>query len=147
MVLSTNLYHHFQVSSTHLYMLHRAEGLYLHSLAAWALLFSQHSTGARNDKEVGWDGSHDSTDSLVPAPLRKSLPHSYADSSFIDSIALVKMPKKFSFPNMKLYDGTTNPTDHIASYKQCMFIAAIPWEQCEAWMCKFFGSSLQGPAL
>lgn len=52
----------------------------------------------------------------VPAPIKKSLPHSYADSPFVDSIALVEMPKKFSFPNMKMYDGTTDPTDHIASY-------------------------------
>ena len=64
----------------------------------------------------------------VPTVLMKTLPHSYADSPFVDSIALVKIPRKFSFPNMKLYDGTTNPTDHIASYKQRMFTAAIP--QC-----------------
>ncbi|KAL5564706.1 hypothetical protein UlMin_027870 [Ulmus minor] len=72
----------------------------------------------------------------VPAPIKKSLPHSYADSPFVDSIALVEMPRKFSFPNMKIYDGTTDPTDHIASYKQRMFTAAIPREQREACMCK-----------
>ncbi|KAL5569099.1 hypothetical protein UlMin_025674 [Ulmus minor] len=83
----------------------------------------------------------------VPAPIKKSLPHSYADSPFVDSIALIEMPRKFSFPNMKMYDGTTDPTDHIASYKQRMFTAAIPREQREACMCKSFGSSLQGPAL
>ena len=53
----------------------------------------------------------------VPNSLKKSQPDSYADSSFINSIALVEIPKKFSFPNMKLYDGTTDPTNHIASYK------------------------------
>ncbi|KAL5546684.1 hypothetical protein UlMin_006371 [Ulmus minor] len=83
----------------------------------------------------------------VPAPIKKSLPHSYADSPFVDSIALIEMPRKFSFPNMRMYDGTTDPTDHIASYKQRMFTAAIPREQREACMCKSFGSSLQGPAL
>ena len=83
----------------------------------------------------------------VPAPIKKSLPHSYADSPFVDSIALIEMPRKFSFPNMKMYDGTTDPMDHIASYKQRMFTAAIPREQREACMCKSFGSSLQGPAL
>ncbi|KAL5573698.1 hypothetical protein UlMin_023295 [Ulmus minor] len=46
-----------------------------------------------------------------------------------------------------MYNGTTDPTDHIASYKQRMFTAAIPREQREACMCKSFGSSLQGPAL
>ena len=83
----------------------------------------------------------------VLAPIKKSLPHSYADSPFVDSIALIKMPRKFSFLNMKMYDGTTDPTDHIASYKQQMFTAAILREQCEACMYKSFGSSLQGPAL
>ena len=57
------------------------------------------------------------------------------------------MPKKFSFPNMKSYDGTTDPTDHIASYKQRMFTTAIPRDLREAYMCKRFGPSLMGPAL
>ena len=78
----------------------------------------------------------------VPAPIKKSLPQSYADSPFVDSIALVEMPRKFSFLNMKMYDGTTDPTDHIASYKQRIFTAAIPREQREACMCKSFGSNL-----
>lgn len=82
----------------------------------------------------------------VPTPLKKSQPHWYINYPFIDSIALVEMPKKFSFPIMKLYDGTTDPTYHIASYKQCMFIVAIPRELREVYMCKSFGSSLMGPA-
>ena len=53
----------------------------------------------------------------VPTPLKWSLLYSYADSPFVDIITLVEMPKKFSFSNMKMYDGTTNPTGHIASYK------------------------------
>ena len=83
----------------------------------------------------------------LPTPLKKSLPHSYANSPFIYSIALVEMPKKLLFLNMKTYDGTTNPTNHIASYKQRMFMATIPREQREACMYTSFGSSLQGPAL
>ena len=54
----------------------------------------------------------------VPTPIKKSLPHSYADSNFMDSIFLIDMPKKFSFLNIKMYDGRTDPTDHIASYKK-----------------------------
>ena len=53
----------------------------------------------------------------VPAPIKKSLMHSYMDSPFVDSIILFEMPKKFSFPNMKMYNCTTDPTDHIVSYK------------------------------
>ena len=78
----------------------------------------------------------------VPTPLKKSQPYSYVDSMFVDSIALIEIPKKFSFPNIKLYDGTTDPIDHIASYKQCMFTATIPCEHQESCMYKSFGSSL-----
>ena len=46
-----------------------------------------------------------------------------------------------------MYNGTTKPTDHIASNKQRMFTAAIPQEQREACMCKNFGSIFQGPTL
>ena len=59
---------------------------------------------------------------VTPTTLKKSQPHSYADYSFVDSIALIEMPKKFSFPNMKLYDGTIDLTNYIASYKQRTFV-------------------------
>ena len=54
----------------------------------------------------------------MPAPIKKSFVNLYADSPFTDNIALVEMPQKFNFPNIKLYDGTTYPDDHIAQYKQ-----------------------------
>ena len=50
----------------------------------------------------------------IPAPIKKSSINSYADSPFTDNIALVEMPRKFSFPNMKLYNGTADLDDHIA---------------------------------
>ncbi|XP_057811678.1 uncharacterized protein LOC131025917 [Salvia miltiorrhiza] len=83
----------------------------------------------------------------VPAPIYKSSENCYADSPFVDEIALVEMPVKFNFPSMQMFDGTTDPTDHIAQYKQRMFIAAIPRELRQAYICKGFGSSLIGPAL
>ncbi|KAK4857821.1 hypothetical protein QYF36_006812 [Acer negundo] len=54
----------------------------------------------------------------VPAPIKKSTANSFADSPFVDDIALTEMPRKFNFPNMKQYEGTTDPNDHIAQYKQ-----------------------------
>ncbi|XP_013607947.1 PREDICTED: uncharacterized protein LOC106314656 [Brassica oleracea var. oleracea] len=82
------------------------------------------------------------------APLiRKSNPGSYADTPFTDNIGLIKMPRKFSFPNIKMYDGTGDPDDHIAQYKQRMLAVALPREFREATMCKGFGSTLIGPAL
>uniref|UniRef100_A0A803PUJ0 Retrotransposon gag domain-containing protein n=1 Tax=Cannabis sativa TaxID=3483 RepID=A0A803PUJ0_CANSA len=83
----------------------------------------------------------------VPAPIKKSLPSSFADSLCMDAIALVEMQKMFIFPLMKIYDGISDLNDDIASYKQRMFTIPIPRELREAYMCKGFGSSLVGPAL
>ncbi|KAF3485988.1 hypothetical protein F2Q69_00052290 [Brassica cretica] len=69
------------------------------------------------------------------APLiRKSNPGSYADTPFTDDIALIEMPRKLSFPNIKMYDRTGDPDDHIAQYKQRMLAVALPRESREATM-------------
>ncbi|KAH6773830.1 hypothetical protein C2S51_012234 [Perilla frutescens var. frutescens] len=60
----------------------------------------------------------------VPLPIRKAAPNSFADSPFVDEIGLTEMPSKFTLPSMKLFNGTSDPDDHIAQYKQKMFIAA-----------------------
>ena len=52
----------------------------------------------------------------VPAPIKKGTPSCYANSPFVDEIALVKMSRKFSFLDMKLYDGASDSNDHIAQY-------------------------------
>ena len=83
----------------------------------------------------------------MPTPIKKSYVNCYAHSPFMENIALVEVPKKFNFPNMKLYDGTTNPDDQIAQYRQWMFTIAIPRNLREACMCKWFGISLLRPAL
>ncbi|KAK3220688.1 hypothetical protein Dsin_014658 [Dipteronia sinensis] len=44
--------------------------------------------------------------------------------------------RKFNFPNMKQFKGTTDPEEHIAYYKQRMFTATIPRDLREACMCK-----------
>ena len=83
----------------------------------------------------------------VPTHIKNSTMKSFMDSSFIDVIALVEMHRKFTFPNMKQFEGTTDPNDNIAQYKQRMFTAVIPRDLKEACMCKAFGSSFSGPAL
>ncbi|KAF2590682.1 hypothetical protein F2Q70_00038798 [Brassica cretica] len=83
----------------------------------------------------------------VAPPIRKSNPNSYADTPFTDEITLIEMPRKFSFPNIKAYDGTSGPDDHVAQYRQTMLAIALPKESREATMCKGFGSILTGPAL
>ncbi|XP_048605031.1 uncharacterized protein LOC125582396 [Brassica napus] len=83
----------------------------------------------------------------VPPPIRKSNPDSYADTPFTDEITLIEMPRKFYFPSIKAYDGTTDPDDHVAQYRQRMLAVALLKESREATMCKGFGSTLTGPAL
>ncbi|KAL5770679.1 hypothetical protein ACOSP7_014833 [Xanthoceras sorbifolium] len=83
----------------------------------------------------------------MPAPIKKSAINSFVDSPFVDAIALVEMPRKFNFPNMKPYDGTTDSDDHIAQYILSMFTIAIPRDLREACMYKGFRLSLVGPAL
>ncbi|XP_017245373.1 uncharacterized protein LOC108217031 [Daucus carota subsp. sativus] len=83
----------------------------------------------------------------VPKLLEKATPTSYADSPFVDDIALVKTPKRFNVPSMKAYDGSTDPLEHVAQYKQRMFTVPITKDLREACMCKCFGSTLAGPAL
>ena len=46
-----------------------------------------------------------------------------------------------------MYDGTGDPDDHIAQYKQRMLAVALPKESRETTMCKGFSSTLIGPAL
>ena len=65
----------------------------------------------------------------------------------MDAIALVEMSKKFVFSLIRMYDDTTDPNDHIASYKQRIFTVAIPRKLCKPCMCKGFGSSLASPNL
>ncbi|KAF2610450.1 hypothetical protein F2Q70_00011739 [Brassica cretica] len=83
----------------------------------------------------------------VAPPIQKSNPDSYADTSVTDEITLIEMPRKFSFPSIKAYDGTIDPDDHVAQYRQRMRAVAHPNESREATMCKGFGSTLIGPAL
>ncbi|XP_056846187.1 uncharacterized protein LOC130497427 [Raphanus sativus] len=80
-------------------------------------------------------------------PIRRSNQGSYSDTHFVEEIASVEMPRKFSFPSIKMYEGTGDPDNHIAQYKQHMLAVAIPRDAREATMCKGFGSTLTGPAL
>ncbi|KAL0706386.1 hypothetical protein Bca4012_072812 [Brassica carinata] len=80
-------------------------------------------------------------------PIRKSNPDSYADTPFTDEITLIEMPRKFSFPTIKAYDGSTDPDDHVAQYRQRMLAVALLKGSREATMCKGFGYTQTGPAL
>ncbi|KAF3520327.1 hypothetical protein DY000_02060874 [Brassica cretica] len=83
----------------------------------------------------------------VAPPIRRSNPDSYADTPFVEGIVSVEMPRKFSFPSIKIYDGTGDPDDLIAQYKQRMLVVALQKVSREATMCKGFGSTMIRPAL
>ncbi|KAF2534210.1 hypothetical protein F2Q70_00030010 [Brassica cretica] len=83
----------------------------------------------------------------VAPPIRRSNPDSYTDTPFTEEIASIEMLWKLSFPSIKIYDGTGDPDDHIAQYKQRMLAVALPKESREATTCKGFSSTLIGPAL
>jgi hypothetical protein len=72
---------------------------------------------------------------------------SHKFSRFAWPICDVEIPKRFQTPSMKLYDGTTDPEEHVAQYRERMEINPIPQDIKEACLCKGFGSTLTGPAL
>ncbi|KAF3567909.1 hypothetical protein DY000_02016209 [Brassica cretica] len=83
----------------------------------------------------------------VAPPIRKSNLDSYTDNPFTGEITLVEIPRKFPFPSIKAYDGTSDLDGHIAQYRQRMLTVALPKESRKTTMCKGFGSTLLGPAL
>ncbi|KAJ9546930.1 hypothetical protein OSB04_019473 [Centaurea solstitialis] len=69
-------------------------------------------------------------------------------SPFVDEIALVDVPKKYSIPAFATkYSGVTDPVKYVAQYKQLMWTVPIPTLYQEVCMCKSFGSTLTGAAL
>ncbi|XP_076960082.1 uncharacterized protein LOC143636350 [Bidens hawaiensis] len=88
--------------------------------------------------------------SSVPGVVRPvpEIPEgSHRLSRFAPRICDTEIPKRFQTPNMKTYDGTTDPEEHVAQYRERMEINPIPERLKEACLCKGFGSSLTGSAL
>nr|VDC66731.1 unnamed protein product [Brassica rapa] len=71
--------------------------------------------------------------------------------SYVDTFSQTRCPdrnaKKLSFPNMRMYDGTSASDNHVTQYKQRMFTIAIAKEFQEATMCMRFCSPLTRSAL
>ncbi|KAJ0898693.1 putative retrotransposon gag domain-containing protein [Helianthus annuus] len=83
----------------------------------------------------------------IVQPIPEVSRDSHNISRFAHPICDAEIPKRFQTPNMKLYDGTTDPEEHIAQYRERMEINPIPPELKEACLCKGFGSTLTGSAL
>ena len=64
------------------------------------------------------------------------------DSLFIALINGHPPPPKFKMPSLDSYDGTRDPFDHIATFKNTMHLQGVPDEI----MCSAFPTTLKGPA-
>ncbi|XP_074299332.1 uncharacterized protein LOC141630404 [Silene latifolia] len=78
----------------------------------------QQTTGAGNSLEQQYQELRELMYRIpgVAHPLEKAARDSYADSPFVDDIALIGVPKGCVPPAMTLYDGTADPFDHINHY-------------------------------
>ncbi|XP_074290379.1 uncharacterized protein LOC141617102 [Silene latifolia] len=83
----------------------------------------------------------------IPTSIEEANPESYTDSPFVDKIDKIDLRRKFVVPSMRTYDGTADPQNHVAYYKQRMLAASIPSELRQVCMCKGFGTTPTGPAL
>ena len=83
----------------------------------------------------------------VRLPVRRSRAGTISDTPFLDTITSTGLPRKFSSPDMKLYDGSTDLNDHMIHYKYKMMSTDLAPHQWEAGMCRGFGETLAGPAL
>ncbi|CAH9098257.1 unnamed protein product [Cuscuta epithymum] len=83
----------------------------------------------------------------VPPPLDRASRTCYEESPFNRRITEVGIPRKFIAPSMKIFDGTSDPGEHVAQYKQHMMAMSLHLDQREACMCRGFGGTLSGPAL
>ena len=84
---------------------------------------------------------------LLKLPIKKSRAGTISDTPFTETITTVGLPRKFSPPDMKLYDGSTDPDDHVIHYKYKRMSTGLAHHQWEAGMCRGFGETLGGPAL
>ena len=64
-------------------------------------------------------------------------------SPFTSRITYAPPPKKFSMPKFNIYNGRTDPADHVRYYQQVMAY----WFSDDPMMCRMFQASLGDVAL
>ena len=76
----------------------------------------------------------------VGTKVMKKAPSQISKSPFTRGIEKVKLPRRFHQPTFSMYNGRTDPVEHVSQLKQKMAV----YSQDEALLCRVFPSSL-GP--
>ena len=63
------------------------------------------------------------------------------DSPFTAQVTSFPLPPKFRMPQIKAYDGSKDPLDHLESFKTLIHLQGMVDEI----MCKAFPTTLKGP--
>ncbi|XP_058185735.1 uncharacterized protein LOC131302961 [Rhododendron vialii] len=64
------------------------------------------------------------------------------DSPFTPEVMRRPLPRKFKMPQLETFNGSTDPLDHLETYKSLMHLQAVPNEV----MCRAFPVTLKGSA-
>lgn len=65
----------------------------------------------------------------------------------MDEIESIEMPRKFFFPNMRMYNDTCDPDNHVAQYKTKVAHCKIPKRAERGAYVQRFQFNPNGPAL
>ncbi|XP_050160600.1 uncharacterized protein LOC126634149 [Malus sylvestris] len=79
----------------------------------------------------------------TPTELALEAARGIRKSPFTEDILKAKKPAKFTQPKFRLFEGTTDPVEHIYHFQQQMALEGDD----EALLCKLFPSSLSGSSL
>lgn len=59
---------------------------------------------------------------------------------FSDEVMNTPRPRNVKIPNLELYDGTTNPEEHLGVYKSQLYVQDVD----DATQCRYFLATLEG---
>ncbi|KAI3725211.1 hypothetical protein L1987_64989 [Smallanthus sonchifolius] len=109
------------------------QGDFLPMQTGVATLGSTPATRVTTTQDIGFTPGSSLRDiSIVVQPIPEMTAASHMTSRFTPPICDAEIPKRFQTPNMKQYDGTTDPEEHVVQYRERMEINPIPLDLKEA---------------
>ena len=79
----------------------------------------------------------------MPTPTAVQGPKDMLSSQLGQHMLSYEPPRGFAIPSFAMYDGSSNPYDHMLHFNQAMILSAGN----DHLLCKVFSASLKGPAL